>query len=42
MRLFRCLFQKHLLTYSSSQLGHTQWQTKEEKAQFLGQLKIKN
>lgn len=31
----------HLLTRSSSQLGHTQWQTKEEKAQFLGQLKIK-
>ncbi|BEJ12048.1 hypothetical protein CspHIS471_0205080 [Cutaneotrichosporon sp. HIS471] len=27
---------------TSSQLGHTQWQTKEEKAQFLGQLKIKN
>ncbi|EKD04480.1 large subunit ribosomal protein L3 [Trichosporon asahii var. asahii CBS 8904] len=26
---------------TSSQLGHTQWQSLEEKAQFLGQLKIK-
>lgn len=26
---------------TASRAGHTQWQTKEEKAQFLGQLKIK-